>query len=251
MKIDFHTHVKLTKRTAFDLNFFQEIVLNAKESGLTAIAMTEHFNTSNYTEIFDVLESEYTYEYDYYDVNGFRVFTGMEIDVKEVGHILFIGNKEKLLAVRGLLNPHTSKEAYIEFEKLLDLGETFDLLMIGAHPLRPSTPLTHHERDLLRRLHAFDLNGKDMHEHGIDIMKTGVEAFASEFNKPIVYGSDSHHPIHIGVVCNTFDKEIRTAAELKKAVLAGGFESTVSPVLHTKIHAAKVVKKKIKESLTI
>ncbi|MFD2627506.1 PHP-associated domain-containing protein [Oceanobacillus kapialis] len=251
MKIDFHTHVKLAKRVDFDIEFFNEVILNAQESGLDAIAMTEHFNTKNFYEIYEQLDQHYPYENDYYNVNGFKVFTGMEIDVKEVGHILCIGNKSKLLTIRRLLDGHTEKDTFVPFEELLALGEQHGLLLIGGHPLRPTTPLHQHAPSLLRRLDAFDLNGKDMHEHGIDQMRVDVMAFAKMIGLPVVYGSDSHHPIHIGVVQNSFEGDFQTIAELKKAIAEGSYTSYISPVLHTKINAAKIVKKKMKEALTI
>jgi PHP-associated len=251
LKIDFHTHVKLAKRVDFDIKFFNEVILNAQESGLNALAMTEHFNTKNFYEIYEQLDQHYPYVDDYYNVNGFKVFTGMEIDVKEVGHILCIGHKTKLLTIRRLLDGHTDKDNFVLFDELLQLGELHNLLLIGGHPLRPSTPLHHHDPSLLRRLDAFDLNGKDMHEHGIDRMRKDVKAFAEIIGLPVVYGSDSHHPIHIGAVQNTFEGEFNTVAELKKAIAQRNYTSYISPVLHTKINAAKIVKKKMKEALMI
>lgn len=251
MIIDFHTHVKLAKRVDFDIEFFKEVILNAKEAGLTAIAMTEHFNTKNYYEICEQLDEHFDYTDDYYNVNGFKVFTGMEIDVIETGHILFVGHKEKLLHIRRLLDLHTEKDSFISLPDLLDLGEMHDMLMIGAHPLRESTPLNHHEPSLLKRFHAFDLNGKDMHEYGVDAMKEEVLSFAARLNIPVVCGSDSHHPIHIGVVKNEFKQDCSTAAEIREAIKQNQYKSTISPILHTKINAAKIVKKKMKEALTV
>ncbi|MEW9108463.1 MAG: PHP-associated domain-containing protein [Cytobacillus gottheilii] len=251
MIIDFHTHVKLAKRVDFDIEFFKEVILNAREAGLTAIAMTEHFNTKNYYEIYEQLDEHFDYIDDYYDVDGFKVFTGMEIDVYETGHILFIGHKERLLQIRRLLDFHTDKESFISLPNLLDLGEHHDLLMIGAHPLRETTPLHHHDPALLKRFHAFDLNGKDMHEHGIEEMMEDVLSFAAQLDIPVVCGSDSHHPIHIGVVKNVFEKDFSTAQEIREAIKGNQYKRSIAPNLHTKINAAKIVKKKMKEALTV
>lgn len=251
MKIDFHTHVKLSKKVDFELDFFHEVIENARASGLTAIAMTEHFNTKNYDAILDLLDEYYVYKGDYYDVDGIKVFTGMEIDVKEVGHILFIGHKAKLLRMNQYLEFNKNKDNFISLADLLDLGEMHDMLMIGAHPLRESTPLHHQDHSLLKRLHAFDLNGKDMHIHGIDKMRDAVDTFSNEIGIPVVCGSDSHHPIHIGVVHNIIEKECMTAKELKQEVLKGNYRCDISPILHTKVHAAQIVKKKMKETLLV
>ena len=249
MNMDFHTHVKLAKRVSFDPDYFYEIVLNAKEAGLDAIAMTEHFNTSNYYAIYDELDKRYDYMHNYYFVEGIKVFTGMEIDVQEIGHILFIGHKDDILQTRDLLESHTKEGTFIPFDQLLDIGERFEFLKIGAHPLRTSTPLTQHSTEQLRRLDAFDLNGKDLFEHGVTQMEREVLAFADSIGLPVVCGSDSHHPIHLGSVRNTFSHSSDTAIDLKREIEAGSYTRVISPVLRTKIGAAKIVKKIMKEEL--
>ena len=249
MNIDFHTHVKLAKRVNFDPDFFHEVILNAKEAGLQALAMTEHFNTSRFYDIYEELDKRYEYKGNYYLVDGFKVFTGMEIDVKETGHILFIGHKKEILQTRDLLEAHTSEADFIALEELLEIGERFNFLKIGAHPLRSTTPLTQHSTDLLKRLDAFDLNGKDLYEHGVKEMERDVLAFAELVNLPVVCGSDSHHPIHLGAVWNQFSNDCETAIDLKAEITSSNYTRTISPVLRTKIGAAKIVKKQIKQEL--
>ncbi|MBM0065704.1 PHP-associated domain-containing protein [Alkalicoccobacillus gibsonii] len=249
MNIDFHTHVKLAKRVDFDRTFFEEMVLNAREVGLDALAMTEHFNTNRFYDIYQQLDQRFEYKGNYYDVDGFKVFTGMEIDVREVGHILFIGHRDDLLYTRNQLEDHTTKDTFIPFAELLQIGESFDFLKIGAHPMRSTTPLTQHAVDQLQRLDAFDLNGKDLFEHGIETMERNVLAFAESISRPVVCGSDSHHPIHLGAVHNQFSHQCETASELKKVIQEGSYTRVISPVLNTKIAAAKIVKKQMKEEL--
>jgi predicted metal-dependent phosphoesterase TrpH len=249
MKMDFHTHVKLSKKTRFDLAFFQEIMMNAKDSGLDALAMTEHFNTDNFYEIYDILDQHYPYENGHYTVDGLYIFPGMEVDVESGGHILVVSGRDAIRTMRQQLDMYTEKPNFIPLEQLIQLAKAHDALLIGAHPLRPSTPLFHHDPDLLKQLDAFDLNGKDLYEHGVENMRTRVEEFVQMIDKPIVYGSDSHHPVHIGISRNEFPAIYETAKEVKMAIKAGTYTSSLSPVLHTKVHAAKIVKKQMKEAL--
>lgn len=248
MIIDFHTHGKLAKRVDFDLEFFKEVIVNAKESGLTALALTEHFNTKNFYEIYETLDNHYEYKHDYYDVDGFKVFTGMEVDALEVGHLLFLANRKSILHMRNQLIDHTTEETFLPIKELLNLADMYGALKIGAHPLRESTPLDHHQIGVLKRFDAFDLNGKDMHVYGVENMKSAVHSFAALYDVPVVCGSDSHHPVHIGVVKNTLP-ECDTVEEIKQAILSKNYTSEVSPALHTRINAATIVKKKIKEEL--
>lgn len=96
-------------------------MFEAKANGLQAVALTEHFNTSNFFAMYDALDQTYPYNGHYYDVNGLKLFPGMEVDIAETGHILLIGLKENVLAVRALLDEHTQEGNFIPFKQLLDI----------------------------------------------------------------------------------------------------------------------------------
>lgn len=74
MNIDFHTHVKLSKSSQFMPAYFEDMINEAKEAGLTAICMTEHFNTSNFIDIYDCLNTRYPYQGNYFNVHGLKFF---------------------------------------------------------------------------------------------------------------------------------------------------------------------------------
>lgn len=133
MKIDFHSHVKISKKSTFMPGYFEEMMKEAKESGLDAIAMTEHFNTDRFYDVYEYLEKNHHYEHGYYLINGLKLFPGIEVDVKEIGHILLIGDRTDIIEVRDFLEDHTDPERFIPFKELLDLAEDYELLRIGAH----------------------------------------------------------------------------------------------------------------------
>ena len=192
MKIDFHTHGKISKKVSFSLDYFMEMVNSAKDNGLDAFALTEHFNTHQFSDVYDTLDKEFPYVDDYYEVNGVKVFPGMEVDIKETGHILFVGRREDIRGLHMKLTPYLDKDHFIPFHLLLEEASEFNFIKIGAHPFRDSTPLHHLERALLSRLDAFDLNGKDLFKQGISVAKEKVFPFAEELGLPVVGGSDTH-----------------------------------------------------------
>ncbi|OMF27207.1 histidinol-phosphatase [Paenibacillus sp. FSL H8-0548] len=247
MKIDLHSHIKLSKKTEFTIEYFQESIQEARLNGLNAIAMTEHFNTHRFYDIYEQLDRHYTYKEDYYDVEGFKLFPGMEVDVKFGGHILVIGMRASVLELRSRLEPHTKADAFVPFEQLLDWCDELSLLRIGAHPHRESNPLTQHDDSLLRRLDAFDLNAKDMYTYGPD-MKNAVADLAHAIGIPVVAGSDTHHPLQFGSIMNQFDHDYNTVAELAACIKEGRYHIKVSPCLETKVKAATWVKKILKQS---
>lgn len=95
----------------------------------------------------------------------------MEVDIKEVGHILCIGDRSDIRSLRDDLEGYTEKEAFVPFARLLEFVSRYEMLVIGAHPFRPSTPLKDLHSALLIQLDAFDLNGKDLHTRGIEKTK--------------------------------------------------------------------------------
>ncbi|MBL5767884.1 PHP domain-containing protein [Heyndrickxia sporothermodurans] len=249
MNIDFHTHIKLSKKSSFSPKYCQEMVTEAKAVGLDAFALTEHFNTSNFLEVYDYLDSQFPYQEDYYSVEGLKIFPGMEVDVKEIGHILIISRRESILEMFHHLKPHLEENNFIPFSDLMNLTESFDVIKIGGHPFRPGTPLTQHEPEQLKRLDALDLNGKDLHSLGIEVNQEKVYRFAEELGLPVVGGSDTHQYLQYGSVVNTFDIPCSTISELKKAIENKQYAITISPDLHLRVKSASLTKKLMKELL--
>ncbi|MBP1976962.1 PHP-associated domain-containing protein [Cohnella thailandensis] len=248
MNIDLHTHGKLSKKTDFSLGYFLSMVREASENGLDAIALTEHFNTRRFSDLLDRLDQTFEYIGDYYSVEGLKVFTGMEVDVMETGHILLIGNRAIIRELNDELEPYKEKGSFIPFGRLLDRTDALPLLRIGAHPLRRSTPLAHHPAELLKRLDGFDLNAKDLYEEGSG-MAEKVNAFAREIGLPVFAGSDSHQPLQFGSVWNRLAESCETAEELRSRLLPGTHEVEISPCLPVKVKGAQMMKELLKQSM--
>lgn len=246
MNIDLHCHIKLSKKQEFSLTYFQQSITEAREAGLHGFAMTEHFNTSNFYQIYEALDSHYPYYEHYYDVDGMRLYPGMEVDVANKGHILVIGSRDSILMLRHMLTPYTAKSNFIALEQLLDWCDELDLVRIGAHPYRESNPLTAHPPEQLRRLHAFDMNGKDLYSYG-EQMQQQVAQLAAEIGIPYTVGSDTHHPLQFGAVFNRFEVEIGSYADLRAALQQGQYSIHIAQDLPHRVKAASLVKKLLKE----
>jgi predicted metal-dependent phosphoesterase TrpH len=249
MKIDFHSHVKISKKSAFMPAYFQEMMSEAKASGLDALAMTEHFNTDRFYDIYNYLAENYMYEHGYYLIDGLKVFPGIEVDVKEIGHILLIGDREDILEIRASLEHYTDKGHFIAFNDLLDLAENYQLLKIGAHAFRESTPLYQHDPEQLRRLDALDLNGKDLYTYGTKVYYEKLKKFSDKLGLPIVGGSDTHQYLQYSSVYNVFQVDCESVIELQAQIKNGNYEIEISPSLNIKVKSAALVKKMLKKLL--
>lgn len=245
MHIDFHTHANLSKKITVSLEDFKEKMREAKASGLNALAITEHFNSANIIELYETLQEEFPYEEEYYQIEGMKVFCGLEVDVKENGHFLVIGAREDILTIARLLLPFQNEENFIPVRDLITLLSEFNVLKIGAHPLRESTPWNHHDPSVLKQFDAYDLNGKDLYTYGPEIEER-VHAFANEYQIPVVGGSDTHQHLQYGAIINVFP-ECDSIDEIRQAIRQGNYETKISPSLEVKVKAARQVKKMLKE----
>lgn len=250
MNFDFHTHGKLSKKVDFSLEYFKKMIHSAKESGLNGFALTEHFNTHNFEDVYNTLDAHYSYTKNYYEVDGLKIFPGMEVDIREVGHILIIADRMDIRAMRMLLENYTSKEQFIPFAQLFELAAPFNPLIIGAHPYRKSTSLYELDPSLLQQLDAFDLNGKDLHSIGIEKNQELVYRFAEKLNKPVVGGSDTHHSLQYGCLWNQLNKECHTVKDLKKVISNGDYTIHIASDLDSRVKNAteqKAIEKKAME----
>ncbi|RFB12651.1 PHP domain-containing protein [Bacillus sp. HNG] len=238
MKFDFHTHGKLAKAFDFSVDYYIQMAKHALESGLDGIALTEHFNTKNFHEVYDKLDEQFPYQDGYYNILGLKVFPGMEVDIKEVGHILCIGDRSDIRSLRDDLEGYTEKDAFVPFARLLEFVSRYEMLVIGAHPFRPSTPLKNLHSALLIQLDAFDLNGKDLHTRGIEKNQEDVHSFALDLGKPVVGGSDTHHFKQYGAVYTELEKSCSTVKELKDVISNQEFTIEVASDLHERVSEA-------------
>ncbi|WP_231686910.1 PHP-associated domain-containing protein [Bacillus sp. JCM 19034] len=174
----------------------------------------------------------------------------MEVDIKEVGHILLIGNRQDIREVNDFLVPYRSKEEFIPFERLLSFTRPYNLLKIGAHPFREAKGLAHLEKEVLTQLDAFDLNATDLYHQGLK-MRMQLAIFAHELQLPVVAGSDTHHYLQFGSVYNELREKAATIDELRAVLMRNAYDITISPCLKEKVKAARLVKKTLKKSLSV
>lgn len=169
------------------------------------------------------------------------------MDIRETGHILLISTRDKILAIREQLKPYLSKDNFISFAQLLELVEERNVLKIGAHPYRSSTPLHHINVDLLKRLDALDLNAKDLYKQGVDVYQEKIDPFAKLLGLPIVAGSDSHQCLQFGSVMNRMNEPVNTVDELREAIKHGAYQIEISDSLELRVKASVMMKKLLKQ----
>lgn len=161
MRLDFHTHGKLAKKLPFSTAYTDWLFGEARRAGLDALCLTEHFNTLQFADVYGYIASVSRRIGDTLELeNGLRVFSGMETDVAEGGHILSIGPLEAILELNRRLEPHKEKGDFLPFSRLMELFGQYPVLVGCGHPFRAGGHVPELPEEQLRRLKFLDLNGK-------------------------------------------------------------------------------------------
>lgn len=247
MYIDFHTHGKLAKKLPFSTSYTDWLFNEAKNSGLDVICLTEHFNTLQFDTLYEYLLKQCRREGDtLITKGGLRIFAGMETDILEGGHILSIGTPEEILELNKKLEPYKERGKFLPFEQLMDVFDSYSVLVGGAHPFREGGHIPELPKKQLKRLHFLDLNGKDLAQKEEETKKKTRE-LGEKLGIPVVGGSDTHQAVQYGCIRTKFEKEITTIAELYEEMKARNYIITVSEYTATQVKTAGVLKRALKE----
>lgn len=247
MKLDFHTHGKLAKRLPFSTRYTDWLFDEAKTAGLDAICLTEHFNTLQFDELYGYIMKESRREGDSLILeNGLRIFSGMETDISEGGHILCLGRPESILELNKGLEPNKEPGKFLPFERLMYLFNEYDVLVGAAHPFREGGHIPQLEEEQLQRLDFLDLNGKDvaLNRKRAETLTYGL---GDKLGKPVVSGSDTHQAVQYGCIYTDFDKSTDSLSDLREMMERGSYEITVSEQAAFKVRTACILKRALKE----
>ena len=243
MVIDFHVHGKITSTFPFDKEKFLLTINEARENGLDSIAITEHCGSDNFLEGYEFLTSNYKKIGDYYDIDGFKVFYGMEVTTKQDLDILIIGKSELVLQLREKINANLKGDEFIDINELFIIDIPDELLIILAHPYRDYDEFPELERHVIERLDGIELNSKDLYKRGIEVMTDKVTKLAEKLNLPITSGSDTHYFIQVSSAKNIFNKDCSTVKEIKEEIKLGNYNIEFSSDLKVRVKSAIIIKK--------
>ena len=245
MVIDFHIHGKITSVFPFDEEKFLSTINEAKENGLDSLAITEHCGANNFLDGYNFLNSNYNRIDDYYELNGFKIFYGMEVTTKQDLDILIIGKPELVLELRNKICASLNNEKHIDINDLFELNIHNELLVILAHPYRDHEQIPELKNNIRNRLDAVELNSKDLYKFGKKQMQEKVSKLADQLELPITSGSDSHHFMQVSTAKNIFNKDCDTVKEIKEEIKKGNYKIEFSTDLNVRVRSAIIIKKLI------
>ena len=247
MYLDFHTHGKLAKKLPFSTVYTDWLFGEAKETGLDALCLTEHFNTLQFDELYGYLMKTCDREGDTLVTrDGLRIFAGMETDIREGGHILCLGTPEEILELNRRLEPYKVCGRFLPFRKLMDLFGEYPVIVGGGHPFREGGHIPELPKDQLCRLDFLDLNGKDV---AADREKTWrlTKDLADRLEIPMVSGSDTHQAVQYGCIRTAFERKCCTFGELAREMVSGRYRIEIHPEAAFRVRTAGLLKRSLKE----
>ena len=255
MKIDFHTHTKLAKKMPFSQAYTDGIFREAKQAGLDALCLTEHYNGVDLIQSFEYVSKTMSRRGDCFiydnenEAFGLKVFLGLEINAAEGGHFLVIGSLEEVQSIYNELGTYLQAKEHPPFEKLLAIVKSYSALFGVSHPFRESSKgnnMPDLPKELLRKLDFIDLNGKDC---AFDRASTEikVKALSKHLGVPILAGSDTHQSFQFGCIYNQFEESHNTVTELREAIKQGAYSIVHGESALMQVTAASIIKRTLKE----
>jgi len=246
MYIDFHTHGKLAKYLPFSTEYTDWLLNEAKEAGLDAICLTEHFNTQEFDTLYEYIASRGVQDGDAYSINGLKIFPGMETDIAEGGHVLSIGPMDAILDLNKRLEPYKKEGNFLPARKLWQLYSQYPLMVGAAHPYREGGHIPELPEELLYQLDFIDLNGKDI---ATDRFRTETLTyqFGDKLGKPVLAGSDTHQAVQYGSIRTWFENDFNTFAAMRHEIKAHNYNICIHKEAAFKVKTATVLKRSLKE----
>jgi predicted metal-dependent phosphoesterase TrpH len=245
MKIDFHTHGKLSKKLPVSIQYMEAMFNGARIAGLDAICLTEHFNTIGFYELYNHIRTHYQQEGDTFMYQGLRIFPGMEVDVREGVHILVLGKIDDIMTMNQELENHKQKESFVSFTELVKRTKRKGLFIGAAHPYREGSEALKIDAKLLDAFDFLDMNGKDV-AYGQKAAMDLVKNLSERLQKPVTAGSDTHQPNQYGCIFNEFADGINSFDALFEAIQKGEYEIRVSEDIYDRVDRAVAMKIKLK-----
>jgi histidinol phosphatase-like PHP family hydrolase len=245
--IDLHFHAVLSKRIGFSPVLFLQTIEYAKDCGLNALAITNHFNTPDFIGVFAYLDRQFPYSGIYYDVNGIKIIPGMEVNVKEGPHYVVLGRREDILAYYSRFLNHMTPETYPSTEEFLGLQQDFILITILAHPFRPNREITRVDSIFYPYFDALELNARDLFFLGNGLVNK-INDFSRATKLPVIAGSDTHHYYQLGSISNEFHSEIESIKILRQLILSQQYTIHLDENINKRVAKAREAKQAILQS---
>jgi len=246
MHIDSRIHAAISKEIPFDLELFRRTADAARETGIGALALTDHSDCPNLRRVWQAMDHEYPYVGPHYMADGVRRLPGLEVKVTGGPHLLVIGDRKTVRAYQERLNHLINGSGACPAVLFFSLQRDLELLSIFAHPFRHRGDVCRIDAPVYARFDAIGLNGRDLSFPGVEI-RARTEIVARIYGLPVVAGSDAHHYHQIGTVYKGLPEAFTSIPHLKSMIADRRVRIRIDRALHSKVEAAREAKHQLKQ----
>lgn len=248
LRLDLHTHLKVAKRTAFRPVEVQRAVAALQSRNLHGLAVTEHAHGRGFWDIYDHLLREHPYRHGRFEVDGVRIYPGMEVTLDEHVDIAFIAPLGELRRLDEAFEHRLTDGYHPGAYELADRIGALELsaIRIAAHPIRDDKSTDRIPEELLGSLtHAVELNGRFTDAPSV----AALDDLAARLESPIVGGSDAHVWPQIGAVATSLSARSDRFADVRDAILAGRCRPILREDADRRVVVADRLKARVKNRL--
>lgn len=247
MTIDFHTHAKLANALPYSQEYMEYILRSAKQSGLDAICLTEHYYSRELDSVYRYIQDSLEKTGDCYLFDGLKIFISIEINIAESGHIVVIGSMDEIVSIYNELLERGKKKDHLPFAELLKVIKRPSLLIGAAHPFRTDERcILKLSEDQISQLDYVELSGKDCAHNRESIISKTFD-LGNRLNMPVLGGSDTHQSFQYGCIFTRFEESHITVSGLKEAVAKRAFTVEHSDFAERQVLMAAKMKKALQK----
>jgi hypothetical protein len=247
IRVDLHVHSKVSKTIPFRPEAFRRTVGRAMQVGLDGFAITEHIHATDFWDNMELLARRYGYRDGHLFVApGFNVITGTEVTVADGADIIVIGPLDALHRFDSRFPRRLSSGHFPLLADMIEPARAEELVLIGAHPTRPGKRLVDVGNELLGKLDALEVNGKDMASGPVE---GTIKHLANQADRPVVGSSDAHLWPQVGVQRTLMPLPELTQDGLRAVIGAGRTAPESTPNTRRLVGMCQTHKRLIKASI--
>ncbi len=217
LKLDLHTHLKVSKRTPLQPGEARRFGSMARERGLDGLAVTEHFHAPGFWLMYDELLQNHVYRRGRFETADALMYSGAELTLDEGVDLVLLAPLQDLRALDRAFRLRLSCGYHPTAEEFLDASERLEspVVTILAHPFghaRGADAMG--PRAFADLIDAVEINARFVGEPEV----RDTERLAQRHGLATTGGSDAHVHVQVG------------AAHTELAVEGDGFEDLAQAI---------------------
>lgn len=228
LKLDLHTHLKVSKRTPLQPGEARRFGSMARERGLDGLAVTEHFHAAGFWVMYDELLQNHPYRRGRFETADGLMYSGAELTLDEGVDLVLLAPLQDLRALDRAFRLRLTCGYHPTAEEFLDATQRLEspVLTILAHPFghaRGSESVG--PRAFAELIDAVEVNARFIGD--AEIRETS--RLAQRHGLATTGGSDAHVHEQVGAAHTELSVDGDAFEDIAQAIRRGSTRAVVRP----------------------